>query len=110
MGTLYENINVLCLKKNVTGSKMCTDIGISRNFMTELKYGRKTDASGETIKKIADYFDVSTDEVLYGEKINPTVNEDDGITENRRNLIELVKSMDEDQVDAFLAIARKAKG
>lgn len=68
MGTLYENINVLCLKKNVTGSKMCTDIGISRNFMTELKYGRKADASGETIKKIADYFGVSADEVLNGKK------------------------------------------
>ncbi len=89
---------------------MCSDIGLSRGLMTDLKMGRRTGISAETADKISKYFGVSADEVISGKKINPTVNEDDGITENRRNLIELVKSMDEEQVDAFLAIARKAKG
>lgn len=64
MGTFYENIMALCEKKGVTGSKMCTDIGISRAFMTELRKGRRSGATADTAQKIAKYFDVSVGELL----------------------------------------------
>ena len=71
MGTLYENIKALCDEKGVTGGKMCSDIGLSRNFMTEQKSGRRSTATTKTIQKIADYFGVTSDEVISGKKHEP---------------------------------------
>lgn len=59
MGTLYENIMSLCAQKGIKGGKMCTDIGISKGLLTDLKMGRRTGVSAVTAQKIAAYFDVS---------------------------------------------------
>lgn len=68
MSTLYKNIMRLCERNGIKGGKMCSDIGLSRGFLTDLKYGRKQTASAETVRRIADYFGVSSDVVLYGEE------------------------------------------
>ena len=59
MGTLYENITSLCNERGIKGGKMCTDIGISKGLLTDLKMGRRTGVSAVTAQKIADYFGVS---------------------------------------------------
>ena len=59
MGKLYDNINALCLKRGIKPSKMCSDIGISRGLITDLKMGRKNGVTAVTAQKIASYFDVS---------------------------------------------------
>ena len=68
MGNLYETIHALCVRKGVTGSRMCTDIGISRGIMSDLKTGRKSGVSAKTLNKIADYFGVSMSYLLGTEK------------------------------------------
>ena len=64
MGTLYENIMALCETKGVKGGKMCTDIGISKGLLTDLKMGRRTGVSAVTAQKIANYFNVSVGYLL----------------------------------------------
>lgn len=64
MGTLYENIHALCVEKGIKGGKMCTDIGLSKSLMSDLKYGRKKSISAETAQKIADYFGVTVRDIL----------------------------------------------
>ena len=59
MGTLYDNITSLCNERGIKGGKMCTDIGISKGLLTDLKMGRRTGVSAVTAQKIADYFGVS---------------------------------------------------
>ena len=61
---------------------MCTDIGISKSMLSDLKMGRKKTLSAETLAKIADYFDVSV-EYLMGkdQKEKPLVNDDEELTE-----------------------------
>lgn len=59
MGTLYENIMKLCNERGIKGGKMCTDIGISKGLLTDLKMGRRTGISAVTAQKIAEYFGVS---------------------------------------------------
>lgn len=76
---------------------MCSDIGLSRGFMTDLKMGRKQTASSETIKKIADYFGVSTDEVLNGKK--ETAQPDGQTAESEYD--EFWRSLTEDRKRAF---------
>ena len=69
MATLYENIISLCEEREITGGKMCTDIGISKGILTDLKMGRQTGLSAANAQKIASYFNVSVGYLL-GEEDN----------------------------------------
>lgn len=64
MGTLYENIIALCNQKGIKGGKMCTDLGISKGLLTDLKMGRRTGISASNAQKIASYFDVTVGYLL----------------------------------------------
>ncbi|MEA4965417.1 MAG: helix-turn-helix transcriptional regulator [Oscillospiraceae bacterium] len=82
MGTLYENIISLCEANNKKPGSVCNDLGISRGIMTDLKSGRKKGINAETANKIANYFDVSVDYLLTGDKKErPLVNGDEELTE-----------------------------
>lgn len=64
MGTLYENIIALCNKRGIKGGKLCTDIGMSKGILTDLKMGRQTGISAANAQKIASYFGVSVGYLL----------------------------------------------
>lgn len=64
MGTLYDNIMALCESRGIKGGKMCTDVGISKGLLTDLKMGRRTGVSAVTAQKIASYFGVSVGYLL----------------------------------------------
>lgn len=64
MCNLYETLTGLCAEKGVSGGKMCSDLGISRGMMTDLKMGRKKTLSAQTLAKIAEYFGVSVEYLL----------------------------------------------
>lgn len=70
MATLYENIKSLCDDRGIKPGKMCIETQISKGLITDLKMGRKKTVHAETAKKIADYFGVSVERVLTGEKEN----------------------------------------
>ena len=71
MGTLYENIIALCTQRGIKGGKLCSDIGMSKGILTDLKMGRQTGISLANAQKIADYFGVTVDYVL-GKENAPT--------------------------------------
>ncbi len=64
MGTLYERLDLLCKERGIKGARMCTDLGISKSLMTDLKSGRKKTVSAPTAQKIASYFGVSVGYLL----------------------------------------------
>lgn len=64
MADLVDRIEALLAATQISGYKMCTDLGMSRSFMTELRKGRAKGVTTETATKIADYFGVSTDYLL----------------------------------------------
>ena len=70
MGTLYDNIMTLCESRGIKGGKMCSDIGISKGLLTDLKMGRRTGVSAVTAQKIASYFGVSVGYLLGEETEN----------------------------------------
>ena len=108
MVTLYDNIIALCESRGIKGGKMCTDIGISKGLLTDLKMGRRSGVSAVTAHKIAAYFDVSVGYLLGEEeeqKEKPTV-QDDGLTENQRNLIEFVKHVPDESAAMILKVIR----
>ena len=107
MGTLYENIIALCEERGIKGGKMCTDIGMSKGILTDLKMGRQTGISAANAQKIASYFGVSVGYLLGEEdkKIEPTA-QDDRLSENMKQLIDFVKSVPEDKVDLVLKVMK----
>jgi transcriptional regulator with XRE-family HTH domain len=66
MSTIHENIMRLCEESGIKPGKMCSDLGMSRSLMTDLKAGRKKSVSLETAQKIADYFGVTVKDLLNG--------------------------------------------
>lgn len=107
MVTLYETLSDLCKEKGIKGGRMCTDLGISKSLMTDLKSGRKKGVNAETAQKIASYFGVSVGYLLGEEEKEekPTV-EDDELSENMKKLIDFAKSVPDDKVELVLKLMR----
>lgn len=64
MTPLYTTISTLCIQRGITPGKLCSDLGISRGLITDLKMGRKKDLYATTAWKIANYFGVSVGYLL----------------------------------------------
>lgn len=110
MGDLYKNIISLCESRGIKGGKMCSDVGISKGLLTDLKMGRRTGVSAVTAQKIASYFNVSVGYLL-GEdeqKEKSTIPEDDGLSDAHIKLIEIAKTLSEEDA-AMLLVALQAK-
>lgn len=115
MGTLYENIIALCEQKGIKGGKMCTDIGMSKGILTDLKMGRQTSISTANAQKIASYFDVTVGYLLGEEeqKEKPLVNGDEELTEyleilktrpEMRMLFQISKDATKEDVEAAVRV------
>ena len=72
MGNLYNTITELCKQKGITGGKMCSDLGISKGTLTDLKMGRQKSLSAVKAQQIAGYFGVTVGYLLGNEEA-PTV-------------------------------------
>lgn len=105
MSILYENIIALCEERGIKGGKMCTDIGMSKGILTDLKMGRQTGISATNAQKIASYFGVSVGYLL-GEEEKEKSTEDDGLSENVKALMDFVKTVPEDKAELVLKLMR----
>lgn len=86
----------------------CSNIGIRRSFLSELKAGRTKSLSTEVLSKIAAYFNVSVDYLLTGnQKENPPQqpqSEVDAAVERIRRKLE---SMPKEQREALMNLIEK---
>lgn len=106
MGSLYDNIVALCESRGIKGGKMCTDIGISKGLLTDLKMGRRTGVSAVTAQKIAAYFDVSVGYLLGEETKKEQPTEYDGLSDDLKELIDRIKTLPEEKVQLLLQLAK----
>ena len=106
MGNLYENIVALCESRGIKGGKMCTDIGISKGLLTDLKMGRRTGVSAVTAQKIAAYFDVSVGYLLGEETKKEQPTENDGLSDDLNELINRIKNLPEEKIQLLLQLAK----
>ena len=82
MVTLHERLTSLCESKGIKGGRMCTDLGLSKSLMTDLKSGRKKNVSAVTAQKLAAYFGVSVGYLLGEEEKSAPVPENRGISDD----------------------------
>ena len=105
MGTLYENIITLCNERGIKGGRLCTDIGMSKGILTDLKMGRQSGISATNAQKIASYFGVSVGYLLGEEENKKTAtNNGNGLSEAKQKLLALAESCSEEEAEHLLKV------
>ncbi len=64
MATMYEVIERLCTERNIKPGKLCSELGISRGILSDLKAGRTKKLSAQNLAKVSAFLGVSTDYIL----------------------------------------------
>lgn len=64
MATMYEVIERLCVERNIKPGKLCSELGISRGILSDLKAGRTKKLSAQNLAKVSAFLGVSTDYIL----------------------------------------------
>ena len=107
MGSLYEKINALCAERGRKGGKMCTDLGISKGLLTDLKMGRRSGVSAKTADKIASYFGVTVGYLL-GTEDRTVMSDSDTISEDdiKAAFFEGAEDLTKEEMDALWADAQ----
>jgi len=63
MSDLYDRIESICKSHKTNITAMCKDADVSRASLSELKMGRSKTLSYETLSKIADFLNMSVDQL-----------------------------------------------
>lgn len=61
----FDRLKALCDQRGISVYRACTDIGLNRSAVAKWKNGGKP--NGTTAAKLAEYFGVSTDFLLFAE-------------------------------------------
>ena len=87
----WENLCALCATKNTSPTSVVTELELSRGSVTSWKNGKVPHHS--TLLKIADYFGVSVDYLLTGEKEKAPREIPEGLTELDAEIIKVFSSL-----------------
>lgn len=99
---MYEKIYQLCEERGIKPGKLCTEIGIPKSTLTELKTGRTKSLSTQTLSKIAQYFNVSLG--YFDEAFDPVDCEKDELFQKRKLLFDMSQRATEEQLDSFIVM------
>ena len=103
-GNIGERIDALLKERGISGSRMSSDLGMSRSFMTELRKGRARGVNAETAARIADYLGVSTDYLLG--KTDNEKREDDPLEVELAGYLEELRSRPEQMM--LFSVSKRA--
>lgn len=83
---------------------MCTDIGMSKGILTDLKMGRQTGISTANAQKIASYFGVTVGYLLGDDeqKEKTATKNDSGLSESKKQLLALAESCTDEEASRLL--------
>ena len=101
----YENFAFYCTKIGKSESAVAKDVGITSKSVTGWKNGALPRNS--TLKKLADYFGVTVDELMGTKKEPAGISELDDV---KKQVVELMDDMSQEEIDAlFTLLKSKAK-
>lgn len=77
--TTFDRIKALCQNKGITVSRLALELGFSKSTFSWIKNYPERKVSTTTAQRIADYFNVSVDYLLTGDKSEkpPIITEND---------------------------------
>lgn len=92
----WEIYNSLCKEAEISSAKVLTSLGISTSMTTNWKKGAIP--NGETLCKLADYFDVSIDYLLGRSKIKKPIDVDElGLTKGDLFIINQLRDLSQEE-------------
>lgn len=102
-----DRILLLMEEHGVNAAQLTRQAGITNGLITQWK-NRTQEPSLKSLKKIADYFNVSTDYLLTGfeQKNKPTDNNVSELRPGTQEAIDIIQSLPDDLRDAALATLR----
>ena len=115
MSVLYNRIMELCKAQNITGYRLCKDIGLTPAALTDLKMGRKKELSAKNTDKIATYFGVSVGYLLGTETEKAPIPEDerqkelDRLATEIREQTRMIKTVVDSTYNFYLSLRELAK-
>ena len=103
----YDKFVNLCMLKGVAPSRAATDAGISKSLITKWKNKKTKVPSPDILQKLSIYFSIPVSELLGEEtkKEEPTA-QDDRLSKERKELIDFIMGLPEDQVRMLLQVAK----
>lgn len=107
---LKDMLKQLREQNNLTRKKLCDETGISERAYITYEYGQREPKVG-VVKKLADFYDVSTDYILErptAEVPKDPIDEIKMVNETERNLIRKWLSLDEKSREDFIEFLREA--
>lgn len=99
---MYEKIYQLCEEKGIKPAKLCSEIGIPKSTLTELKQGRTKNLSTQTLSKISQYFNVSLG--YFDETFDPVDGTRDELFKKRKLLFDMSQRATPEQLDSFIVM------
>lgn len=104
----YDNLKNLCNQRGVKVTNVITSLGISQGNLSNWKNGRIPRA--DSIRKLADYFGVPVDALIYGDGAasNPAPAIIAGVSDSKKEMIELILSLPDDKVKILHQITKAA--
>lgn len=104
----YDNLKSMCSQRGVKVTNVINELGISQGSMSHWKSGGVPNA--KTLKMFSDYFGVPVDALIYGDGAasNPAPAIIAGVSDTKRELIELILSLPDDKVKILHQITKAA--
>lgn len=101
----YENFAFYCTKIGKSESAVAKDVGITSKSVTGWKNGALPRNS--TLKKLADYFGITVEELMGTKKEPAGMGELNGV---KKQVVELMDDMSQEEINAlFIFLKSKAK-
>ena len=105
--TFSKNLKFQMALKQKTRREVCEELGFSYYTFSDWVNGKKYPRM-DKVEMLANYFGVLKSDLIEDKKEKPTV-QDDGISEEKRELIEQIKKLPEDQVRLLLQVAKRIR-
>lgn len=99
----YANFEKYCKLLGKSNSQVTKDIGLDPSSCSGWKKG-SVPRNG-TVQKLADYFGITVEELMGDTKKEPAG--DGGLDEKTQEVVDLLKDMDPDQINAVLTLLKK---
>lgn len=105
----YSNYVKLCSKLNKSPSAVGEELGFTRASVTG--WGNGATPRKSSLIKVADYFGVTVTELMsgVGEQENAPATEGEGISAERKALLDIVYSLTDEQCRKLLVLVQGAK-
>ena len=103
MCDLYQKIELLCQEKGIKIADLSRETGTTKSNFSDLKSGKIKSLSLDKLIKIADYFEVSLDDLVGRKKITP----DDKSSEVIKEIVKLFSVMSAEQQALYLSLAQQ---